>query len=326
MTKYYYNQADPRWAKKMYSSVNNPNQTMESSGCGPTAAAMLVSSFREVILPDKMADYFVSNGLRSANEGTYWSAFKWVSQKWQIEYEQTSSLDKAIEYLRNGGMVIAACSSGLFSVNGHLLLMVGIEGNNLLIYDSYLYNGKFETSSRKGKVSVNGTTIYCSINNFKQYANGKQYFCYKNTGTNSGQNNGNSTGKGTVGQIKTFKKNATIYENSNLTGKKYDYLANTTVEILENLGNVDKVKARATGRIGYVNNVGLYKEDVASTVGKVKTFKANTVVYENSNLTGKKYDYLANTTVEVLENLGKVDKIKVRATGRIGYVPTSVYK
>ena len=50
----YYSQADKRWANHMYSAINDRSQTMLTSGCRPTAAAMVVSSIKGVITPDKM--------------------------------------------------------------------------------------------------------------------------------------------------------------------------------------------------------------------------------------------------------------------------------
>lgn len=50
------------------------------------------------------------------------------------------------------------------------------------IYDPYLYSGKFETSTRRGKVLVNGNTVYCPISNFINYANAKGFFAFSHNG------------------------------------------------------------------------------------------------------------------------------------------------
>lgn len=55
----YYSQIDSRWKNKMYSSTNNYSQTIGSSGCGPTSAAMIVTACKGAITPDKMSDLFV---------------------------------------------------------------------------------------------------------------------------------------------------------------------------------------------------------------------------------------------------------------------------
>ena len=75
----YYNQADSRWAKAPYTSSKNKTQTIKSSGCGPTSAAMVVSSSKGVILPTTMAKLFVDNGYRTKSNGTAWSAWSFVA-------------------------------------------------------------------------------------------------------------------------------------------------------------------------------------------------------------------------------------------------------
>lgn len=345
MNKIYYNQADERWASHIYTSSGNNSQTMKSSGCGPTSAAMIISSLKEIVYPDAIADIFVQNGYRSASQGTYLKAFEFIAQKYGLTVNLRYKLDDAVDCLKRGGMVVACCKAGLFSTGGHIIVLAGIKDNNTIIaYDPYLYTNKFNLYNRKGKAEVDGNNVYVSYDNFKEYANYGNLYCYEPTNieveipkqeepvvkeikpqiTN------------TVGQIKTFNKAVVLYSNSNLSGTTYQYKANTTVEILENVtANIDKVRVRATGRIAYVNNTNLYKESNAAqpqktkqnTVGQVKRFRNNTTIYSNSNLSGTKYQYLPNTSVIILENVSDtVDKIKVRQTGRIAYVKTSSYK
>lgn len=176
----YYSQIDSRWKNHIYTSIGDSSQTIGTSGCGPTSAAMIVSSIRGTITPDVLGNLFVHYGYRSANSGTYWSAFKWTADVFDIEYSESSSLDEAVEKLRNSHYVIVSCNQGLFTYGGHFIVLVGIERDTLKIYDPYLYAGKFETSTRRDKVTVLGNTVYCSIDNFRNYANAKGYFCFKN--------------------------------------------------------------------------------------------------------------------------------------------------
>ncbi|MFR3783706.1 MAG: hypothetical protein ACLTXR_08170 [Clostridia bacterium] len=88
-----------------------------------------------------------------------------------MDMEETYYLDKAVELLRNNHYVIVSCGNGLFTTGGHFIVLVGIDGDTLKIYDPYLYSGKFSTSTRRGKVTVDGNTVYCSIDNFRNYAN-----------------------------------------------------------------------------------------------------------------------------------------------------------
>ena len=177
----YYSQADSRWAKHKYG-----NNTMINSGCGPTSAAMIVSSIKGEIRPDTMGDLFVKYGYRSANSGTYWSSMKWTADVFNIGYSETSSFNTMINKLNDNNYVVAICREGLFTYGGHFIVIVGINGDTLKIYDPYLYNGKFATASRKGaNVTVSGNTVYISKDNFKKYANAQNYFCFKNDRTDN---------------------------------------------------------------------------------------------------------------------------------------------
>lgn len=175
----YYSQIDNRWRNKRYSSTGNASQTIGSSGCGPTSASMIVTACKGAITPDVMSDLFVKYGYRSANNGTYWSAFRAIADEFDIGYSETTNFQRAIELLRNNNYVVASVGNGLFTTGGHIIVLTGIDGDTIKIYDPYLYAGKFETSTRRGKVTVVGNTVYVSVQNFKNYANAKVFFCYK---------------------------------------------------------------------------------------------------------------------------------------------------
>lgn len=175
----YYSQIDNRWRNKRYSSTGNASQTIGSSGCGPTSASMIVTACKGAITPDVMSDLFVKYGYRSANNGTYWSAFRAIADEFDIGYSETTNFQRAIELLRNNNYVVASVGNGLFTTGGHIIVLTAIDGDTIKIYDPYLYAGKFETSTRRGKVIVVENTVYVSVQNFRNYANAKGFFCYK---------------------------------------------------------------------------------------------------------------------------------------------------
>lgn len=187
----YYSQVDSRWSNKMYSSVGDRSQTIGTSGCGPTSSAMVVSSIKGTITPDAMSDLYMQHGYRSANQGTYWSAFKWTADVFNIGYSECYKLNDVVAKLKNNHYIIASCNQGLFTYGGHFIVLTGIEGNYIKVYDPYLYNGKFNVSSRRGKATVNGNTVYVSIDNFRNYANYQKFFCFKNDRTDIKENNTN---------------------------------------------------------------------------------------------------------------------------------------
>ena len=175
----YYSQIDSRWSNKMYSSVGDSSQTIGTSGCGPTCASMVVTATKGAITPDTMADLFVKYGYRSSNNGTYWSAFRAIADEFNIGYQETSDVERALQLLQSKNYVVASVGNGLFTTGGHFILLTRVQDNVIEIYDPYLYAGKFETSTRRGKATVNGNKVYVTVDNFKQYANFKGAFCYE---------------------------------------------------------------------------------------------------------------------------------------------------
>ena len=327
----YYSQLDNRWKYKIYSSVGNTAQTIGTSGCGPAAAAMVVSSIKGNITPDQMADLYMKYGYRSSNQGTYWSAFKWTADVFDIGYSECYKLDDAIAKLKDNHYIIASCNQGLFTYGGHFVVLVGLEGNYIKIYDSYLYNGKYDVTSRRGKAIVRGNTTYVSIQDFRQYANYKKFFCFKNDRTNVNENN-NPSNNANVG-ISKANYQVKITANSGLNiragaSTSYPrvggYAKGTIVTILAESNGFGKTD-RGWISLNYTStNIG--NSSVVGTSGQTKKLARASILYSNSNLTGYRYNYKANTTVTILENVSEnVDKVRVNVTGRVAYINTNNY-
>ena len=212
----YYSQIDSRWSNKMYSSIGDRSQTIGTSGCGPTSAAMVVSSIKGTITPDVMAGLYTQYGYRSANQGTYWSAFRWTADVFNIGYSECYRLDDAVAKLRNNHYIIASCNQGLFTYGGHFIVLTGVEGNYIKVYDPYLYNGKFDVSSRRGKAIVKGNTVYVSIDNFRAYANYQKFFCFKNDRTDVKENTTNVIVSNITSSVSNVNYKVRITANSGL--------------------------------------------------------------------------------------------------------------
>ena len=311
----YYNQTDSRWRSHQYSSTGSSSQTIGTSGCGPTSAAMIVTAIKGTITPPEMGDLFVQYGYRSPNNGTYWSAFRWIADVFNIGYQECSSLDTAVDLVRNNNYVIASVGNGLFTTGGHFIVIVGIDGDTLKIYDPYLYSGKFDTSTRRGKVTVSGNTVYCSVENFREYANYKGFFAYKHDG-NVEENTGTVITSTYTRYVSTNSLNLNVRNAPN--GSVISSLKKgTQVTVAETNDSWSRITSPIAGWVSYSN--------ITNTVGQNRKTKA-CYLYSNSNLTGTRYSYKANTTVTILENINSsIDKIRVNATVRIAYIDTSNY-
>ncbi len=334
----YFSQIDNRWKNNLYTSTGNKSQTIGSSGCGPTCAAMVVSSIKGTITPPQMAETFVKNGYRSANNGTYWSAYRAVADEFNIGYTETSDIQKALDLLRNNNYVIVSCGNGLFTTGGHYIVLVGIEGNTLKIYDPYNYSGKFNTSTRRGKVVVEGNTIYCSIENFKRYANYKSFFCYQDIEHNESKfksgrilvdipvqvahKSGDKWLVDSNGYQFWIHKSVSKDENRiyGLADICYDGGTTDLIQIFDEQFWCNEI---------YMQNVPVQTtiNHIQNTIGQNRKLRQTSIIYQNSNLSGLEFNYRANTTVTVLQNISnEIDKVKVNVTGRTGYIKSNLYK
>ena len=331
----YYSQIDPRWKNKMYSSTGNNSQTMGSSACGPTCSAMVVSSIKGTITPPEMADLYVQYGFRSANNGTYWSAFRWTADVFDIGYKEVQRLNDVCDLLEQNYMVISACGNGLFTTGGHFILIYGYEdtngdgqcdsGDRLKIYDPYLYSGKFNLSTRRGKATVEGNTVYVEKETFRAYANYSGFFAFKNDRTDTKEDNANVV---TATYSRYVKVNTSLNvrsgpsTNYSIVGRKYN---GDKVTIYKESSNWSNIGTNEWVSSDYLTDSNI-QQPISNTVGQYKKLKSTTTLYSNSNLTGTRYTYLKNTKVKILQNVSStVDRIYVPATGRYAYVDNSAY-
>lgn len=329
----YYSQIDPRWKNKLYTSTGNSSQTMGSSACGPTCSAMVVSSIKGTILPTTMADLYVQYGFRSASNGTYWSAFRWTADVFDIGYKEIYKLNDVCDLLEENYMIISACGNGLFTTGGHFILIYGYEdtngdgqcdtGDRLKIYDPYLYSGKFNLSTRRGKAQVEGNTVYVEKETFRAYANYSGFFAFKNDRTDTKEDNANVV---TATYNRYVKVNTSLNvrsgpsTNYSIVGRKYNGDKVTVYKESSNWSNIG-INEWVSSDFLTDSNV-----QVPNTVGQYKKLKSTTTLYSNSNLTGTRYTYLKNTKVKILKNISSsVDYIYIPATGRYAYIDNSAF-
>lgn len=159
----YYNQADPRWGKVIYSAKAPHTETIAESGCGPTSTAMVISSLCGVeVLPPQVAKYSVDNGFRVDGVGTAFGLFGSIANEYVMKCTQTGFVDKAIECVNAGGMVVCSTNggqNGLFSSGGHIFVMATSDGNNISFLDPGDYQGKYDKSFRKPYVKRDGNYV-----------------------------------------------------------------------------------------------------------------------------------------------------------------------
>lgn len=112
--------------------------------------------------------------------GTSDSFFTYICNRWGLEIERIHSSYDAFEKCKNGYFVVMCAGPGLWTSGGHFILAVGTRGDEIQIFDPYLYAGKFDTASRRGAgASVEGNSVYVQIDKFKQYSNIQRLYAIK---------------------------------------------------------------------------------------------------------------------------------------------------
>lgn len=134
-----YLQTDARWAKKPY-RVQGENSTIGSAGCGPSCAAMLISTLTgKTYTPEDACKWSVDHGYKALNQGTYYSYFEpqfatfGISCKmlnWEKTYGKPNhpNHEKVVEKLKEGYYAIALMNKGLWTSSGHFVVLWWQDG------------------------------------------------------------------------------------------------------------------------------------------------------------------------------------------------------
>ena len=123
-----FKQTDKRWKDIPYTldAKKHPNQTIGSSGCGPTACADIVATCKvATITPVKMCEIAVKYGFRTDDDGTKQSFIKFVNDKFgfdKTKFKVTTSVKDIQACLAAGGYVVALMKKGAWTSGGHYIV------------------------------------------------------------------------------------------------------------------------------------------------------------------------------------------------------------
>jgi hypothetical protein len=114
--------------------------TIATSGCGPTALAMVIASLtRYPVVPWMLADWAVTYGFRAEGNGSYHSLIPAAASFYGLVVEGASHTegDRIVEALKSGRLVIAIMTRGHFTRGGHFIVLRGVtEDGKILVADS----------------------------------------------------------------------------------------------------------------------------------------------------------------------------------------------
>jgi len=174
----YYSQEDARWRNVMYSIRNDKSQTIGTSGSGPTCVAMVLSSFTDKpILPTETAAWAISNGYRTVNSGTAWGYYGAIAKKYGLTCVQSGSLSDVRKALAAGHLVVASMGVGHFTGGGHYVLLTGIDGDWITVYDPNHDNTKYGKDGKIREGTKNDGIVDAHVTVFTAQA--KQYWLFE---------------------------------------------------------------------------------------------------------------------------------------------------
>ena len=134
-----YKQYDSKWGSVVYTQngTYNKNQTIKSSGCGPTAAANIVATWWDSsVTPKTLAALSVKHGYRTKNSGTAWGFFKFVAEKYGAsKFVQTSSYATAEAAIKEGALVVCSVGPGVWTKGGHFITWWKVDNTYVYIND-----------------------------------------------------------------------------------------------------------------------------------------------------------------------------------------------
>lgn len=129
----YYNQMDERYANKPYGTDH-----VGSSGCGPTAMAIVVSSLtNDMVDPAMMAEWAYKNGYWCKGSGSYHALIPGAAAAWNLPVSgcSTSEPQRILDALAEGKLVVAIMSKGHFTKSGHFIVLRGVKDGKIMVAD-----------------------------------------------------------------------------------------------------------------------------------------------------------------------------------------------
>lgn len=129
----YYNQMDERYANKPYGTDH-----VGSSGCGPTAMAIVVSSLtNDTVDPTEMAEWAYKNGYWCKGSGSYHALIPGAAAAWNLPVSGCSASEpqRILDALAEGKLVVAIMSKGHFTKSGHFIVLRGVQDGKIMVAD-----------------------------------------------------------------------------------------------------------------------------------------------------------------------------------------------
>lgn len=176
-----------------YPDVSYPNQrtgkgTIADNGCGPCCASMVAENLLGVSFPPEEACRLAIECGAREKPGTDLYIFSPVfARKFGLKVTDTEDADEAKKFLEEGkGLVIANTYGdrpedgwiGVFSDSGHYIVLAGIDGDTVKVWDPMYRPGRFDIPGRKGKVRMEGNEAFADFSIIREDCYHRPFFLF----------------------------------------------------------------------------------------------------------------------------------------------------
>lgn len=126
-------QWDERWGYGDYGTSN-----VAISGCGPTSLAMVVAALKKdnSVTPYEIAKLAEEKGYYVENSGTTWDLIREGAKDYGLKVNELPLSESSMKNaLNNGRYIILNLRKGDFTINGHYIVVTGVENGKFKVND-----------------------------------------------------------------------------------------------------------------------------------------------------------------------------------------------
>ena len=126
-------QWDERWGYGNYGTSN-----IAISGCGPTSLAMVVAALKKdnSVTPYEIAKLAEEKGYYVENSGTTWDLIREGAKDYGLKVNELPLSESSMKNaLNNGHYIILNLRKGDFTINGHYIVVTGVENGKFKVND-----------------------------------------------------------------------------------------------------------------------------------------------------------------------------------------------
>ena len=163
--------------------------TIADNGCGPCCAAMVAENMLGIdFKPWDACRMALACGAREESGTDLYKFAPVFADHTGLSVRHTEDADEALRFLREGrGLVIANTRgdrpedgwTGVFSDCGHYIVLAGIEGNTVRVWDPMYRPGRYDVPGRKGKVAMDGNEASADFEIIRQDCHGRPFFLFE---------------------------------------------------------------------------------------------------------------------------------------------------